>query len=399
MSALRMRPLERQSAHAIPRRSFLAAMGGLWVGAGGVLRPLRAEERLTAVQKKLLMRTEKPWNAEAFPEDLTSPITRLESFFVRCHGSVPSIDPAGFRLSVSGLIEKPSELSLADLSRFPLVTSQAALTCAGNRRLEFNAIRKVGGVQWDIGAVGGAVWEGIRLCDLLRTVRLQPGAKHVWFEGRDDIVEKQETIHFGGSIPLEKALMEDAGAPLLVTKMNGQPLLPEHGFPLRMLVPGFIGARSVKWLAKIAVSDQPSPNHFVAHAYKRITEDTPMAIDAASPLYDVAINSVIATVGWSPDRQAIRAAGGAIPSGSGRQITRVELSLDGGQTWKNIALGSESRPPFSWTPWSAELPAPANPSELAVRAFDDSGRVQAETSEWNVKGYQFNGWHRVPLKS
>src|SRR5262249_8853891 len=153
------------------------------------------------------------------------------------------------------------------------------LTCAGNRRSEFQG-PKIAGVPWGPGAIGNAAWSGISLAALLRRAGIREGAKHVWFEGADEIVDKSDTYPFGGSIPLDKALAGDDRAPaaLLATKMNDKPLTAEHGFPLRGVVPGFIGARSVKWLKTIVVSDRPSPNHYLAAAYKVIKEETPAAL-------------------------------------------------------------------------------------------------------------------------
>jgi sulfite oxidase len=172
------------------------------------------------------------------------------------------------------------------------------MTCAGNRRVEFNKIKPVGGVQWGAGAIGNAQWGGARLSEVLKAAGLKADAKHIWFEGMDEVPHGQETIGFGGSIPLTKALADTAAMPraLLSYEMNGEPLTPDHGFPLRSVVPGYIGARSVKWLGRIVVSDRPSPNHYVAGAYKLVTEDTPLAWDEAGVIYNYAVNSVIAGV-------------------------------------------------------------------------------------------------------
>ena len=196
------------------------------------------------------------------------------------------------------MVEKPMTISLAELmARFPKASTTATLTCAGNRRSEFAAIKKVGGIQWHAGAIGNAEWQGIRLADVLKFVGVKADAKHVWFEGRDEVAEKGETFPFGGSIPLEKAqLTTPTGATLLATEMNGKPLTPSHGFPLRTIVPGFIGARSVKWLHKITVSDRPSPNHFVADVYKLVPEDNAELIAKTLPIYEFILNSVICSV-------------------------------------------------------------------------------------------------------
>lgn len=180
-----------------------------------------------------------PFNAEPALEKLIANwITPETDFFIRSHGAVPTIDADGFTLSIQGLVDRPSEFTLSQLSqRFPAASTTATLTCAGNRRVEFNRVKKVGGVQWDAGAIGNAEWGGIHLSDLLKSVGIQTGARHVWFEGRDQIAEKGETFPFGGSIPLEKAISDTTATPgcLLASTMNGKPLTAHHGFPLAQL--------------------------------------------------------------------------------------------------------------------------------------------------------------------
>ncbi len=307
------------------------------------------------------------------------------------------------RISVEGLVDKPLQLSVGELvERFPAVKTTATLTCAGNRRSEFSG-PKIAGVAWGAGAIGNALWSGISLAALLRHAGVRPGAKHVWFEGADEIVDKAEMYPFGGSIPLEKALPDDDRRPgaLLAMKMNDMPLTAEHGFPLRAVVPGLIGARSVKWLKKIVVSDQPSPNHYLALAYKLITEETPAALAAAPPLYEYAVNSVIAVPSEgttvSPGRLEVQ--GFALPGGAAkRMLKRIEISSDGGQTWTAVRITSQEEE-FCWVLWSAEVNVTAQTARLLVRATDSSGETQPREMPWNAKGYQYNAWHEVRLKS
>ncbi len=329
-------------------------------------------------------------------------ITPLESFYVRNHGPTPRLEAEDYQVSVEGMVDQPLTLSLGELvERFPAYKATATLTCAGNRRNEFIG-PKIGGVAWGAGAIGNAKWSGVGLAAVLRHAGIQAGAKHVWFEGTDVITDKAESYPFGGSIALEKALSaDDRGAhALLATKMNDKPLTAEHGAPLRTVVPGFIGARSVKWLKKIVVSDRPSPNHFLAHAYKLYTDDTPAAIDAAAPLYEFAINSAVCLP--SPD-SAVSAGlskvqGFALPAGDeGRTIKLVELSVDGGNSWVAAKVVSPVRE-FCWVLWSAEVQVADQTERILVRATDSSGQTQPREMPWNVKGYQYNAWHQVQLK-
>jgi sulfite oxidase len=328
-------------------------------------------------------------------------ITPVERFYVRSHAATPAVDAESFRLSIEGLVEKPLQLSVAELAeRFPPVKFSATLTCAGNRRNEFQG-PKIPGVAWGAGAIGNAAWTGISLAALLKLAGLRDGAKHIWFEGADEIVDKTETYPFGGSIPLEKALAGDDRAPgaMLATTMNDKPLTAAHGFPLRVVVPGYIGARSVKWLKKIVVSDQPSPNHFLADDYKLITENTPAAMAAAAPMYDYVLNSVIGVpapaTAVAAGKLSVR--GFALPNGAlGRALKTIELSADGGQSWTAAKINSPVKD-FCWVLWTAETNVTPKTERLIVRATDSSGETQPRDMPWNAKGYQYNAWHQVPL--
>lgn len=369
---------------------------------------LRADEPLVSdtapVRKQLIVKTEMPFNAEGSLDKLAERwITPLESFYVRSNGSVPTFDVKDFTLTIDGLVEKPLTLEVGELlERFPSVKATATLTCAGNRRIEFAATKKSSGLQWVSGAMGNAEWQGVRLSDILKLAGVQAGAKHVWFEGRDEVVENTETIPFGGSIPLGKAMADTQATPgaMLATRMNGRVLLPEHGFPLRTVVPGFIGARSVKWLGRITLSDRPSPNYFVARSYKVIAEDTPAALAAATPIYEQTLNSMICSpaegAAVSGDRLTVK--GFAMAAGhAGRSIKLVEVSTDNGQSWQPAKCTSPLRE-FCWVLWSADVALTPTSSNLLVRATDSSGETQPQQMLWNAKGYQFNAWHKVSVK-
>jgi sulfite oxidase len=389
----------------LSRRRFLegSAFGAmaLAVGTGHPMQRLRAAE--TDASSDLITRQAAPYNAEPpLPKLIEKWITPNESFFVRSHGDVPKLDAGELTLTIDGLVEKPLTLKLAELSdRFRSASATATLTCAGNRRAEFSTVKKVGGVQWDAGAIGNAEWQGVPLADVLKMAGVKADAKHVWFEGRDAVTEKGVTFPFGGSIPIEKALATTAtGATLLATQMNGVLLTPAHGFPLRAVVPGFIGARSVKWLHKITVSDRPSPNHFVADVYKLVPEDNAELIAKTSPIYEFALNSAICVpaAGATVNGDRLTVKGFALTNGSiGRSVKKVEVSADGGQSWTPAKFTSPVRD-FCWIFWSADVALTANTDSLLVRATDSSGESQPQTMPWNYKGYQFNGWHKVGVK-
>lgn len=352
----------------------------------------------------LLVHTRVPHNAEPRLGALVqSWITPNELFYVRSHAPVPNVDTNTFRLSVEGMVEKPFEISLAQLqSEFNKQAVVATMTCAGNRRSEHSLVKEISGVPWQAGAIGNAKWAGARLSDLLKTAGIKEGAKHVWFEGVDGIDRKDKVIPFGASIPLSKAMGDTATMPgaLVCYEMNGAPLLPDHGFPIRTVVPGYIGARSVKWLGKIIVSDRPSTNHYVATAYKLVTEGTPDEWASSAPLENFAINSVtcVPKAGQKVAPGKLQVSGYALATGvPGQTIAKVELSTDGGASWSNARFTSPARP-FCWRLWKADVDVLAKTSQIIVRAIDSAGHVQPETVAWNLKGYQFNAWHTTPLR-
>lgn len=352
---------------------------------------------------RLLVHSQEPTNAEPLLPDLVkSWITPVESFFIRSHGKTPTINADAYRLTVEGLVEKPLTLSLADLGQFGQHAVTATLTCAGNRRTEHSRIKLIKGVQWREGAIGNAKWSGARLSDLLKKAGLRESAKHVWFEGLDTVEEGGKSFSFGGSIPLEKALLDQGEIPggLVATTMNGQPLTPDHGFPARTVVPGYIGARSVKWLSKIVVSDRPSPNHFVADVYKIVDVGDSLETAENAPIYRMPLNSAICTPTADSALKSgrVSVAGYVLPPGiPGVSIRQVELSTDGGKTWSLAKLTSPATE-FCWQLWSADVAVTNQTQEIIVRATDSRGDTQPHMPRWNPKGYLFNGWHRVPLK-
>ena len=204
-----------------------------------------------------IVRSQAPYNAEPRRDRLRENfVTDSADFYVRSHGDVPEIDAAIHRLRVSGLVATPLDLGMDELrTRFAERTVEAVLQCAGNRRADLDAVSPVSGDPWEPGAIGNAVWTGVSLADVLRAAGADETAgRHVGFSSLDECDIDGKRFTFGASIPIEKAMAPEV---LLAFAMNGEPLAPDHGFPLRVVVPGFAGVRSPKWLAAIEVRDRP----------------------------------------------------------------------------------------------------------------------------------------------
>lgn len=339
-----------------------------------------------------------PLNGGVPAAEAAGPRTPIDRFFVRNHGPVPEVDPATFRLRIEGRVRRPLELALADLAAStPRVSVPAALQCAGFRRQELIEVAPIapGELPWGEEPAGSALWSGFRLADLLAAAGPEEGAAHVAFVGLDRCEVAGGETAFGGSIPLGKALSPEV---LLADTMNGEPLPPLHGGPLRVIVPGYIGARSVKWVHRIELRDTPSENHYQAKAYRWLPDaDTPL--ESADMLGELWINLLVT----SPAAGASLPAGEVAVSGwavAADGVARVEVSGDGGATWTAADLAAEESP-WDWRLWSARLDLPPGSHTLVARAFDGAGRAQPPSAaeRWNRKGYMNNAWHRVKIQA
>jgi len=335
--------------------------------------------------KDLITRRKEPLNAEpplpALDDDWVTPYSR---FFVRCHGSIPDLQPGNYLLTIEGHVERVVQLSLQDLERFRRVTAPVTIQCAENRRGELAQIKPLDGLAWEGGAIGTAEWGGIPLAELLQRAGIRPGARFVWFEGLDAVTLPDRQSVFGSELPLDRAMRPEN---LVALEMNGAPLPREHGYPARLVAPGAIGARSVKWLGRIVVAEKKSENLFAARDY---------LVEGGGPILDQPLNSVICRprAGQSVSAGKLAMSGYAIaPGGS---PSGVEVSPDDGATWVSAKMG-ERKAPFGWRLWSAEVDVSAGSRMLIVRATDAGSGRQPERSVWNPKGYGCNGWHRVPI--
>jgi len=349
----------------------------------------------------LIVHSEAPLNAEPPLARLRAAfLTPQPDFYIRSHGETPQLDAVTHRISVEG-VPQPQSFTLAELqSRFAHRTVTAVMQCAGNRRADMQVVAPVSGDPWAPGAIGNATWTGVALADVLR----ESGADvrsglHVAFVCADQCEMDGQSFRFGASIPIEKALSPDV---LLAWALNGEALAPEHGHPLRVVVPGYAGVRSPKWLAAITVQDAPSDNPIQAEDYKLFPPDwTKETADPARgmTINDMPVNAAIC----EPASHArlkpggIRVAGYAVATA--RAIVRVDVSADEGRSWRQAELQTDGSSPWSWTLWETELDLPAGEHVLAVRAWDEAGQTQPNRPEetWNFKGYLCTSWHRVPV--
>lgn len=359
---------------------------------------------LLGTKPDLIVRSSEPFNAEPPLDRLrATSITTQRDFYVRSHGNVPKLDRADHRLRVDGLVTIPLILSLDELrDRFIRRTVVAVMQCAGNRRSDMLAVRPVSGDPWAPGAIGNAEWTGVALADVLRAAGAQDGAQlHVAFSALDDCEADGEHFRYGASIPMTKAIAPEV---LLAWEMNGEALTPEHGFPLRAVVPGYAGVRSPKWLAGITVQDRPSDAKPQARDYKLFPPD--IRADTADWDKGVTINEMplnaaicepVPMATLKPGATRVR--GYAVATA--RAIVRVDVSADGGRTWQQAELEHDPATPWAWTFWQTTLDLPQGEHELVVRAWDSAGQTQPALPDdtWNFKGYLSAAWHRVRVRA
>jgi len=327
-------------------------------------------------------------------EVLRAPITPLGLHYILVHYDVPLVDPAGWRLVVDGHVRRPLTLTLDELRRRAAVTLAVTLECAGDGRARLSPRPK--SQPWLLGAVGTAAWTGTPLRRLLHEAGPLEDAVEVLFTGLDRGIEGGIDQYYQRSLPMAQALSDQV---LLAHGMDGQPLLPEHGFPLRLVVPGWYGMTSVKWLTRITVLSEPFTGYQQTHVYR--FQRSPG--DPGTPVTRMLPRSLMVPPGipefLSRERfvplQPIRLVGRAW-SGWG-PIRRVQVSDDGRRTWGDATL-TDAPSPVAWRGWTFDW-APSRPAtyELSCRATDASGREQPLEPVWNVGGYANNAVQRVTV--
>lgn len=393
-------------ARGIDRRDFLAAV------AAGALPPALAhaqaqpatpapaivpnEEVLRAKDTSLQLHSERPLTASAPAEFMSFDVTPTNRLFIRNNLLTPRIDPNRHVLRIHGLVDRTVEIGLDDLRRLPQVTTQAMLECAGSGRTAFDPVPR--GTPWSrTGGMGCPRWTGVRLSDVLRLAGVQGAAKHVAFGGADvgAVATAPPVVR---SIPIAKAM--DAHT-LVAIAINGEPLPAVHGFPMRAMVPGWVGSASIKWLNSIQLLDAPFAGTYMDDSYRIPRQPVPpgsrMPPDAVST-EDWPVKSMIV----SPAPNSRHRAGSTVAFygyawAGERSIRGVEVSFDGGATWEPAGLRPEGDR-YAWRGFVA-LARDVRPGTLTcmARATDSRGNTQPMATAWNPLGYFWNGVHAVSV--
>ncbi len=330
-------------------------------------------------------------------EALRYPLTPVGLHYLLTHYDIPEVDPAAWRLTIGGLVERPRELTLDELRRRTAVEAVVTMECAGNGRAHLDP--RPFSQPWIDGAVGTARWRGTPLRPLLEEAGVLDGAVEIVFTALDWGTESGGPREpFGRSLAVADALLRDDI--LLAYEIDGRPLPPQHGFPLRLLVPGWYGMASVKWLAAIdAVSDPYLGHHQVVAYCLRQEPDDP-----GEPLTRILPRALMIPPGTPdfPTRRRTLTPGpctieGRAWSGWG-PIERVELSTDAGRTWSDAPIEHDlDDSPWAWSRWAFTWDAPVGEHELRCRARDAAGNVQPDDAAWNLGGYANNAVQRVPV--
>ncbi|MER5987440.1 sulfite oxidase [Streptomyces sp. NPDC001787] len=373
---------------ASPARASVPEPGPGAASLPGVVKPLPPE-----------LFTVRGTNAETNFAALRSTglLTPADRFFVRNHTATPRIDVSGWRLTVwgSGLTGDPVDFSYADLRALPAVTRTAFVECAGNARSFYASQQnqQVGGTAWTLGAIGTARWRGVRLADVLRRAGLGRHAVDVLPRGLDDEVIS-DGVNLGRvrrPLPVDKAL-DDV---LLAYEMNGEPLPPDHGYPVRLIVPSWVGIANIKWVGDIEVSEEPLLTPWNTGLYRLFGPGYPP--EGSAPLTRQSLKSAFELEPGAsfPAHRPVLLTGRSWSGGA--PVRSVEISTDGGTRWRRARLRDEPRA-GSWVRWSADwVPRDRGAGVLLARATDRSGRTQPETAVHNTQGYLFDAVVRHPV--
>ena len=343
-----------------------------------------------AIEAGLLIQSVHPLNGETSIPDLAGGAAMpSRHFYLRNHFAIPSLDGERYRLSVRGLVERPLDMSLRELHNLPSESRVVTLECAGNGRSLFDPAAP--GEPWGLGAVSTAEWTGVPLVELLDRAGMQPGAAEVIFRGADGgrVAGVDALIRFERSLPVDQ--IHETGA-LLAYAMNGEPLSAPHGYPLRLIVPGWYAVASVKWLTEIIITDKDFDGYFqtTKYWYEWVRDGR----EEREPVTLLNVRALIVTpesgMRLTRGETAIR---GVAWSGAAR-IAKVEVSLNGGPWQEARMIGEGRRGAWQWWELLASLEQ-VGPLVVRARATDMAGRTQPDHAEWNRSGYGNNSVHTV----
>ncbi len=323
-----------------------------------------------------------PYNAEAIETALGDSVTTRDAHYVRANFATPLLDAAAYALALRGLDGELRTVTLDTLRALPQHELVLTMECAGNDRLGLRPLPA--GEPWGSGAVSTSQWRGARLCDVLDAVPRRDDVIEVVAEGADSGPRADAAtaapVRFARSLPLNVALHNDT---LLALQMNGEPLTPAHGAPVRLMVPGWYGMANVKWLTTLSLRATPFDGYFQTRRYVYDVDGHTVPVTRA--LVKSMITSPVA--GRAPHGEIAGVHGWAW-SGFGR-ITRVEVATAGGDHWSEATLGTPHGT-YAWTPWSLPWSAPLGRSVLRSRATDETGAAQPDVVVWNRLGYGNN---------
>lgn len=316
-------------------------------------------------------------------------LTPNELFFVRNHTSTPRIAVEPWRLKVYGsALSRPRDFTYDELLSMPSVSVIKALECTGNGRSFFEKShgKKIEGTQWKLGGIGVAEWTGVRLAEVLDRAGVKKSAVDVMPIGLDEQKVRRP-------MPISRAMHEDT---LLVYAMNGQVLPPDHGYPVRVLVPGWSAISSIKWAGSLEVADIPLYSPWNTESYVMVGPTYTPTATAKGPLVTSQVVKSAFELPWDGTLPARRhLLRGRSWSGVGK-ISRVEVSVDGGRTWQRARL-REPNLPQAWTRWDLDWDAPAGDHRLLARATDSRGNTQPATIPFNQLGYLYSAVVEHPI--
>jgi len=327
-------------------------------------------------------------------EALRWDVTPIGLHYLLIHYDIPDVDAESWRLEIDGLVERAVSFSLDELRARTSVEIAVTMECAGNGRAQVEP--HVVSQPWLLEAVGTARWRGTPLAGLLEEAGVHGGAVEVLFTGLDRGVEGGEEQAYARSLPLAEVLSGDA---LLAYEINGAPLPPQHGFPLRLVVPGWYGMTSVKWLSRITLLDAPFDGYQMRESYRRRQHED----DPGEPITRMAPRALMVPPGIPEfmSRSRVVETGrcevvGRAWSGES-EISGVDVSTDGGKTWAEAELDDDALGRWAWRGWRYVWDAEPGEYELCCRARDTEGIVQPLEPLWNLGGYMNNAVQRVPV--